>query len=60
MKGVNKTMINVGALTAKSKRLWDTSSMFIIFVILFIMLSLFVPYFLTVRNMIGLVCQSPW
>ncbi len=54
MKGVNKTMINVGALTAKSKRLWDTSSMFIIFVILFIMLSLFVPYFLTVRNMIGL------
>lgn len=47
-------MLQVNTIKEKSKRFWETSSMFIIFVILFIILSIFVPYFLTVRNMIGL------
>jgi len=36
------------------KDLWENSGMVLIFIILFVMLSLFVPYFFTLRNMIGL------
>lgn len=36
------------------KSLWESSGMIIIYLGLFIVLSIFVPYFFTVRNMIGL------
>ncbi len=36
------------------KSLWDNSGMVIIYLGLFLVLSLFVPYFFTIRNMIGL------
>jgi len=37
------------------KYLYDNYSMIMIFAVMFIVLSIFVPYFLTMRNMIGLV-----
>ena len=37
------------------KYLYDNYSMIMIFAVMFIVLSIFVPYFLTLRNMIGLV-----
>jgi L-arabinose transport system permease protein len=36
------------------KGLWDNSGMLLVFIVLFALLSMFVPYFLTWRNMIGL------
>ena len=36
------------------KELWEKSGMLVIFLVLFIALSIFVPYFFTWRNMIGL------
>jgi len=36
------------------KRIWDNSGMLLVFIVLFALLSIFVPYFLTWRNMIGL------
>ncbi|MCF7944313.1 MAG: L-arabinose ABC transporter permease AraH [Spirochaetia bacterium] len=36
------------------RKVWDNSGMILVFVIMFILLSIFVPYFLTYRNMIGL------
>lgn len=41
-------------ITRKIKSIWENSGMLLIFIILFILLSAFVPYFLTLRNMIGL------
>ncbi len=35
-------------------RLWENSGMIVVYVVLFILLSLFVPYFFTWRNMIAL------
>jgi L-arabinose transport system permease protein len=37
-----------------ARKIWDDSGMILVFVIMFILLSIFVPYFLTFRNMIGL------
>lgn len=37
-----------------AKYLWDNSGMLLIFIILIILLSIFVPYFFTWRNMVGL------
>ena len=37
-----------------ARNLWDNSGMVVIFLLLFIGLSIFVPYFFTWRNMIGL------
>lgn len=47
------------SVTAENKdsfirKVWDNSGMILVFVIMFILLSIFVPYFLTYRNMIGL------
>ncbi|MDC7233545.1 MAG: L-arabinose ABC transporter permease AraH [Spirochaetales bacterium] len=36
------------------RNLWENSGMLVIFILLFIILSIFVPYFFTWRNMIGL------
>ncbi len=36
------------------KNLWDNSGMLLVFIVLFALLSVFVPFFLTWRNMIGL------
>lgn len=36
------------------RNLWENSGMLVIFILLFIVLSIFVPYFFTWRNMIGL------
>ncbi len=36
------------------RHLWENSGMLVIFILLFIALSIFVPYFFTWRNMIGL------
>lgn len=36
------------------RTLWDESGMILVFVLMFILLSIFVPYFFTFRNMIGL------
>lgn len=36
------------------RRFWDNSGMILVFVAMFALLSLFVPYFFTYRNMIGL------
>lgn len=36
------------------RKVWDNSGMILVFVAMFILLSIFVPYFLTFRNMIGL------
>jgi L-arabinose transport system permease protein len=41
-------------INKKIKSIWENSGMLLIFIILFILLSAFVPYFLTLRNMIGL------
>ena len=41
-------------LIQNARYLWDNAGMFIVFVIMFILLSLFVPFFFTVQNMIGL------
>jgi L-arabinose transport system permease protein len=41
-------------INRKIKSTWENSGMLLIFIILFILLSAFVPYFLTLRNMIGL------
>jgi L-arabinose transport system permease protein len=42
------------SIAKTSRYLWDNSGMLLIFIILFILLSLFVPYFFTWRNMVGL------
>ncbi len=36
------------------KRMWDNSGMLLVFIVLFVLLSIFVPYFFTWRNIIGL------
>jgi len=41
-------------IPATLKSLWDNSGMLLVFIVLFTLLSIFVPYFLTLRNMIGL------
>ena len=35
--------------------IWENAGMLVVFIILFILLSIFVPYFFTVQNIIGLV-----
>ncbi len=44
------------AVTKKNllKGLWDNAGMLVVFVVMFIAISIFVPYFLTWRNMVGL------
>lgn len=47
----------VGAQTGAKRllgHLWENSGMLVVYAIMFILFSLFVPYFFTVRNMIGL------
>ncbi len=44
-----------GSINRLSKRLWEDSGMLVVFVFLFIGLSLFVPYFFSWVNMIGLM-----
>jgi L-arabinose transport system permease protein len=34
--------------------MWDNSGMLLVFIVLFVLLSIFVPYFFTWRNIIGL------
>ena len=36
------------------KSIWDNAGMLVVFLILFLLLSIFVPYFFTVQNIIGL------
>ena len=36
------------------RSIWEDSGMLVIFIVLFLLLAIFVPYFLTWRNMIGL------
>ncbi|MBI9101582.1 MAG: L-arabinose ABC transporter permease AraH [Spirochaetales bacterium] len=48
VKNTNRTVMKL------FKDLWEKSGMVVIYLILFIALSLFVPYFFTMRNMIGL------
>ena len=47
-------MSKKSAILRTTKHLWDNSGMLLIFIILFIRLSIFVPYFFTWRNMVGL------
>ncbi len=47
-------MSKKSAILRTTKHLWDNSGMLLIFIILFILLSIFVPYFFTWRNMVGL------
>ena len=42
------------SLSGSLKAIWEDSGMLVIFIVLFLLLSIFVPYFLTWRNMIGL------
>ncbi len=42
------------SIAKTSRYLWDNSGMLLIFIVLVILLSLFVPYFFTWRNMVGL------
>ncbi len=44
------------AVTKKNllKGLWDNAGMLVVFVVMFVAISIFVPYFLTWRNMVGL------
>ncbi len=42
------------SLKGVAEHLWQNSGMLLIYIILFVILSLFVPYFFTWRNMIGL------
>ncbi len=42
------------SLSVSLKAIWEDSGMLVIFIVLFLLLSIFVPYFLTWRNMIGL------
>ena len=42
------------SLSGSLKSIWEDSGMLVIFIVLFLLLSIFVPYFLTWRNMIGL------
>jgi len=44
----------IGIQNKVLKSLWESSGMIIIYLGLFLVLSIFVPYFFTVRNMIGL------
>ncbi len=41
--------------TFSLKSIWENAGMLVVFLILFILLSIFVPYFFTVQNIIGLV-----
>jgi len=47
-------MITSSKTKAVIKNLWDNSGMLLVFIVLFALLSVFVPFFLTWRNMIGL------
>ncbi len=52
---VMKTIINNSNTVKNSfKQVWDNSGMVFVFFAMFILLSIFVPYFFTLRNMIGL------
>lgn len=51
---VNTTVKPEKKLLKMVRNLWENSGMLVIFILLFIVLSLFVPYFFTWRNMIGL------
>ena len=42
------------AAKSSLKQIWETSGMVLVFVIMFALLAIFVPYFFTWRNMIGL------
>ena len=42
------------AMSKAMKNVWENSGMLVVYVIMFILFSLFVPYFFTMRNMIGL------
>lgn len=48
------TLNNTSTIKGSMKNLWETSGMVFVFFIMFILLSIFVPYFFTWRNMIGL------
>ncbi len=54
MNGSISTKPGVGKNNKLLKSLWESSGMIIIYLGLFIVLSIFVPYFFTVRNMVGL------
>lgn len=41
-------------LKGSVQQMWETSGMVVVFIFMFILLSIFVPYFFTWRNMIGL------
>jgi L-arabinose transport system permease protein len=47
-------MANKNVFVKTTKKIWDNSGMLLIFVILVILLSLFVPFFFTWRNLVGL------
>lgn len=47
-------MSKTKSIARTSKDIWDNSGMLLIFIVLVIMLSLFVPYFFTWRNLVGL------
>ncbi|MCF6335244.1 MAG: L-arabinose ABC transporter permease AraH [Spirochaetales bacterium] len=54
MSGSKNMMMGMKINNKFLKSLWESSGMIIIYLGLFIVLSVFVPYFFTVRNMIGL------
>lgn len=47
-------MANNNVFVKTTKKIWDNSGMLLILVILVVLLSLFVPYFFTWRNLVGL------
>ncbi|MDY0287911.1 MAG: L-arabinose ABC transporter permease AraH [Sphaerochaeta sp.] len=47
-------MSKTKSIARTSKYLWDNSGMLIIFIVLVVLLSIFVPYFFTWRNLVGL------
>ena len=54
MSETNGTKLSMKINNKLLKSLWESSGMIIIYMGLYIVLSIFVPYFFTVRNMIGL------
>jgi L-arabinose transport system permease protein len=51
LQAAGQRTISVGRLFS---RLWENSGMIVVYVVLFLLLSIFVPYFFTWRNMIAL------
>ncbi|MDD3365750.1 MAG: L-arabinose ABC transporter permease AraH [Sphaerochaetaceae bacterium] len=47
-------MSKKNSIAKTTRYLWDNSGMLLIFIVLVILLSIFVPYFFTWRNMVGL------